>query len=297
MQPKQEIVNLCVIGHPDKDVPTVFDDTQQSVAFLLRASGITPLINRNRVDPNLTNILWGTGSHHSPPFEEIRRHCNAANTIIFNMEQIASDSPLAGSDYCEFLKGFRVFDYSIHNIRALRKLFPSMKAEEFPLIPSPAFSFDHPSFFSKPQYHFGFYGSINARRAQILERLKINGVRLKIITDKYGKDLAEELRECHAVLNIHAYDACVFETARALRPVSMGIPIVSEISHLPQIINWNHAPIEFIEYGELVDYCIATTKSNFNNLKSKQFRNPDFLHKYFRNPDLFESIRLLLGFN
>ena len=59
------------------------------------------------------------------------------------MEQIGSNSPLITSEYLDFLSNFKVLDYSIHNIHALRKIFPFINAEEFPLIPTPSFYSDY----------------------------------------------------------------------------------------------------------------------------------------------------------
>lgn len=295
MTPARKVVNLCTFGHPDLRVSGVFDDSIHSVAHLARLCGSVPVISRNTIDPGALNIVWGAGAHHSPPFATLLQHCNEANTIIFNMEQISSSSPLVSQEYLEFLTHFRVLDYSVHNIRALRKSYPLIKAEEFPLLPAPEFCHDHESPLTERQYHFAFYGSMNARRQQVLEQIQAKGVRIKMIGGMYGKQLSKELLECQAVLNIHAYETSVFETARVLRPVAMGMPIVSEVSHLPQLIDWESAPVKFVEYDALAAYCVHAAQTGFAELFEKTQIEPEFLYRHHRNPALLSSVRHLLG--
>ena len=292
---KKKVVNLCSFGHPDLSVAGVFDDSILSVAHLVRLCGSVPVISRNTIDPGALNILWGAGAHHSPPFASLLQHCNEANTIIFNMEQIDSSSPLVSQEYLKFLTHFRVLDYSVHNIRALRKSYPLIRAEEFPLLPAPEFCHDHEIIGAERSYHFAFYGSMNQRRQSVLEHIQAHGVRIKIIGGMYGKQLSKELLECHAVLNIHAYETSVFESARALRPMAMGMPMVSEISHLPQLIDWGSAPIKFVEYDALASCCVHAAQTGFAELRAQAQAEPEFLYRHHRNPALLSSVRYLLG--
>lgn len=295
MESNKRIVNLCTFGHPDRKVSGVFDDTIYSVAHLVRLCGAIPVISRNTIDPGALNILWGAGTHQSPSFASLLEHCNEFNTIIFNMEQINSGSPLVTEEYLHFLSLFRVLDYSFHNILALRKSYPFIRAEEFPLLPSPEFSYDHESTKSNFSYHFAFYGAMNSRRKYVLENIQKHGVRIKIIEGMYGKQLSKELLECHAVLNIHAYEAGIFESARALRPVAMGIPMVSEASHLPQLIDWRSAPIKFVDYDALVSYCVQAAETGFAELYGKIQDGTEFVYRHHRNPALLNSARHLIG--
>lgn len=287
-------INLCTFGHPDLSVAGVFDDTIYSVAHLVRLCGAVPIILRNNIDLGGLNILWGAGTHYSPALESLKQHCTETNTIIFNMEQISSNSPLVGPDYIEFLTNFKILDYSYHNIHALRKSYPLIRAEEFPLLPSPAFCYDHLASQSNKNYHFAFYGAMNDRRQRLLEQLQSNGISVKLISGMYGQNLAKELLDCHAVLNIHAYETSVFETARLLRPVAMRMPVVSETSQLPQVIDWTTAPIKFVDYNGLIPYCIHAVQTGFSELHEKTRIQPEFLYQYHRKYELLSSVRYLL---
>ena len=291
----KKIINLCSFGHNDPQIAGVFDDTIESVAYLVRLCGAFPVRLRNKIDPGGLNILWGAGAHYSPTLETLLQYCNIKNTIIFNMEQIGSNSPLVTSMYLDFLANFKVFDYSIHNIKALKKKYPLINSEEFPLIPSASFCNDYVAKTDEKKYHFAFYGSLNERRRFLLEKMQLSDIKIKIIEGAYGRSLSHELSECHAVINIHAYDTSLFESARSLRPIAMGIPIVSETSRMPQLIDWKKAPIKFIDYEDLNEYCIFAKKTNFSEINVQNSVSPEFLYRYYRKPALLNSIRYLLG--
>ncbi len=291
----QSIINLCTLGHPDPRVLGVFDDTVHSVAHLAAICGATPVISRNKVDPAALNILWGAGTHHSPPLKSLLKYCDDKNTIVFNMEQLDSNSPLVNAEYFGFLSKFRVLDYSINNVKALRKAYPMIRAEEFPLLPSPHFSYDFDGSQFEHRYHFAFYGAMNSRRQSIIDQLTSAGVKIKIINGMYGRNLAQELLDCSAVLNIHAYETSIFETARVLRPAAMGIPILSESSNLPQLIDWEKAPIRFVDYDTIVSECIEEVQINFGRLLRTRSSSTQFLYRYYSNPALLRVCRHLLG--
>ena len=75
----------------------------------------------------------------------------------------------------------------------------------------------------------------------------------------------------------------------------MGIPIVSEISVMPQLVDWKCAPIKFVEYNDFTEYCIFAKKTNFSDLNIKNSGSQEFLYRYYSNSALLNSIRYLLG--
>lgn len=286
-----DIINLCCLVDSDDSSEGIFEDTIQSVASLLRLSGLSPVISRKQILSEATNILWGAGSRHSPPLSSILEYCNSSNTIIFNMERLESDSDLVTQEYLNFLAHYKVLDYSIHNILALRRSYPLIRAEEFPLLPSPHFAYDQYSRTCEKQYHYAFYGKINLRIEEIIDGLNSHNIRVKIISDCYGASLSRELSDCMAVLNINSCDSMIFDSTQLLRPIAMGIPVISEVSKLPQLINWNLAQIKFSPVQELIKCCIEVVGNRCNEFVSAE---TEFLNYYHRNPALLKSIQYLV---
>jgi hypothetical protein len=239
-------INLININKYKDKKSAVFMDTVDSAASLLDELGFETHVSNNVIIQDAINIIWGAGTHFSPELEEIETIASPSNTIIFNMEQIDSGSPLITDRYLDFLSKYIVLDYNQTNLEKLKGL-RNIVGFEFPLLPAQDFlnDYDVSRNFEK-KYDLGFYGLLNERREKILKQFDGSNLNIKIFTGLYGHKLAEEISDCKAILNIHAYDTAIFEIARCLRPLAMGIPIISEESILPKSLNWSDSGIKFV---------------------------------------------------
>jgi hypothetical protein len=68
-----------------------------------------------------------------------------------------------------------------------------------------------------------------------------------MLNGHFSEALANQIRDCRCVLNIHFYETGLLETARLLRPVMMGIPVLSEKSVLPRTVSWIRKGVRFVE--------------------------------------------------
>ena len=134
------LVNLSKFGGPG---PAVFLDTIDSVSDMLQEIGYQTKISSNVILNDAVNILWGVGSVFSPTYEEIAAIATPKNSIIFNMEQMSSNSTLVTEEYIDFLSKYVVLDYNQENLSRLSAL-PKFIGHEFPLIPSKKFISDYP---------------------------------------------------------------------------------------------------------------------------------------------------------
>ena len=251
------IVNLVSVGVYDRAIPWVFDDTIRSVYALLIRAGYQTFISHNVIAPEALNIIWGVGSHFSPSYEEIESVAKSENSVIFNMEQIALGNSFVNHEYLKFLSKYRVLDYNQTNVTALKLLLPDVSAVEFPVIPSPEFASDFGgrNFQLKDNYSISFFGAKNDRRTRILEYLAEGNFKILNVKGKYGAQLSEAIQNTNLCLNIHALDTAVFEVARCLRPLAMGIPVISEFSQMPQNIDWGESGVYFCSYQDVPAVC------------------------------------------
>lgn len=244
------LVNLSKFGGPG---PAVFLDTIHSVSDSLQEIGYQTRISSNVILNDAINILWGVGSVFSPTYEEIASVATPKNSIIFNMEQLGSSSPFVTQDYLNFISKYIVFDYNYNNLSFLNK--NKTIYFEFPLLPSKNFitdyKNDHPT---KKEFDLAFYGHINPRRLYFIDELKSQGLSINIISGLYSSELSSELLKSTAILNIHNYDSGIFEIARCLRPLAMGIPIISEKSAMSIKIKWENSGIFFFD-KDSIDSC------------------------------------------
>lgn len=250
----KKYINLVNISRYANGVPAAFIDTVDSVAEVLRSIGYEPTYSSNKIYTDVLNIIWGVGSPFSPTYGEMERLINPANCVIFNMEQLESSSPMVTTEYIEFISRYIVLDYNENNIDSLKKS-GAFAGYEFPIVPSKKFAadFKYPEA-SKKKYHIAFYGTPKPRREEILVALENTGFSIKRIIGKYGVDLSAELHDCHTVINLHAYEESnVFEVARCLRPLAMGIPVISESASMPKSIDWTKSGVITVKKESIID--------------------------------------------
>jgi hypothetical protein len=249
------LVNLSKFGGTG---PAVFLDTIDSVSDMLQEIGYQTKISSNVILNDAINILWGVGSVFSPTYEEIASIATPKNTIIFNMEQLGSESTLVTDEYLNFISKYIILDYNQHNIDILNTI-NKCEGYEFPIVPSKKFLFDYQYSNSIPkQYDLAFYGILNKRREEIIRKLTEHGVSIKIISGKYGAELSSALLGSKFVLNLHFFESAIFEVARCLRPIAMGMPIISEASIIPKLTDWTKCGILFEEYSKIPDLVLET---------------------------------------
>ncbi len=127
-------------------------------------------------------------------------------SIIYNLEQITSGSPLVNDNYIKMLKNNKVWDYSKRNIIELRKL--GVNATHMPVGYHPSLT----KIKNLPQnYSCLFYGSINQRRGEIFESISAH---LRWGSNIYGEQLDYAIARSKIILNCHFYETKLFEIVR-----------------------------------------------------------------------------------
>ncbi|MDO5606178.1 MAG: hypothetical protein Q4G25_13550 [Paracoccus sp. (in: a-proteobacteria)] len=144
-------------------------------------------------------------------------------TIAFQVEPHGA-WPRWGSDYPARLARFRaVFDYSTTNIERLRAYMPLRKLYHVPFSPLAAQA--------GPTERRGvlFYGDVTAARRQaMLAGLRERVPELDIETNLFGPAMAARLERALIVVNIHATEGAVLESARISEALAAGAVVVSE---------------------------------------------------------------------
>ena len=270
------LVNICKFKDGS---PAVFLDTINAVEDQLQQLGYQTKQSTNVILQDAINIIWGVGSPFSPTYDEIRSIAKPENSIIFNMEQIASNSNLVTLEYLNFLKSYIVLDYNQENLNILKDNL-GIKGYEFTLMPSSRFISDYDNSLSfEKKFDLGFYGILNARREKIIREIENLGISIKIIKGAYGLDLPAAISDCKAILNLHYYETSIFEIARCLRPLAMGFPIISEISVMPSSVDWNQSGIFFLKPENFEENILEILNSSEKLLASIQKTNKYINHK------------------
>lgn len=242
-------INMVMINKYHGLSVWTFEDMMLAMQQLLRQAGYDCQITANFVDPDpaTVNVLFGVGSYFAHSYEEVAAVARPHNCIIFNGEQLGSSSVLITQEYLDFLARYVTFDWSESNIDDIRHRVPQLRALEMPLFPTPGLCQGSATGW-EIQHDLAFYGAVNDRRQRLLDELAQEGVRVKHISGFYGAALANQLLDCRYVVNMHYYETDHLELNRCLRPLSMGIPMISEASTLPSIGDWQDSGIIFTPY-------------------------------------------------
>jgi tetratricopeptide (TPR) repeat protein len=146
-----------------------------------------------------------------------------------------------------------VWDYSLANIEQLRQLgihhvahVPVGYVPEMTCI-SPAVERD---------IDVLFYGSLNERRQLILEALEEKGVTVKVLFEVYGAERDAYIARSKIVLNLHFYEAKVFEIVRISYLLSNRVFVISERGCCPEEEAYFAEGLVFADYDHLVKTCI-----------------------------------------
>jgi hypothetical protein len=119
-----------------------------------------------------------------------------------------------------------------------------------------------------------FYGSINERRWHIIQSLKAHGVRTETVFGVYGNERDKLIARSKILLNVHFYEAKVFEVVRVSYLLANQRFVISERGANLLEEDTFSGGVVFADYNDLVKTCL------------------DFLS---RSDGLFKSVRLSAG--
>jgi hypothetical protein len=266
--------------------PFVFTEIALCLREQLRAAGCEAEHLVNEIDPDGVSIVfvptdqWRTAVGRLDP----------ARTVLFNMEQLGSDSPWLRGDYVASLAGWTVADYHTANVEWLRRANgPGQRVHEIPVVPGDAVVFardpDQP-----PTVDVLFFGSENERRTRIFEQLRAAGLSVEVVSGAYAWELTPALQRARLVLHVHYYETRLFPVARVLQPVASGVPVVCETSVCPALNDWSGSGIVFADYDRLAQACVDLLAEPARQLEAVR-RNL----RHARRIDTATPLRALIG--
>ena len=191
-------------------------EVAEFIALNIKKIGFDSVLTKNRIDKNYTNVVL-CGHLASKQLLELN-----SKMIIFNSEQLPENSEWTSKEYRALLEKNYVWDYSINNLNCLSHknhgLIDFYYCSELNRIK-----------IKKPaNYDLFFYGSLNERRKNILEKIVTNGLKVKIAYGVYGEERDILISESRAILNLHYYESQIFQQIRAFYPLINNTPVISE---------------------------------------------------------------------
>ncbi|HIK36835.1 MAG: hypothetical protein N3D76_03980 [Geminocystis sp.] len=175
--------------------------------------------------------------------------------ILYNLEQIYANSPFfeKGWNYQDYLFQYPLWDYSLANISQLKQ-WGIDRIEYLPIGYMPQLT--RISHAANKDIDVLFYGSINERRQKIIDGLLAKGVRVESLFGVYGEERDSYIARSKIVLNIHFYDAKIFEIVRISYLLANRVFVISEKGNNSEEEDYFSKGLVFCDYESLVDACI-----------------------------------------
>lgn len=188
--------------------------------------------------------------------------------VIYNFEQISPESHWINKDYFKALLAKPYIDYSIANINSAFDINKGIVARHLP------FAYESPmdyTYVARDVFRVKtkdidvlFFGSMNDRRAKVIDQLKNMGLHVQAVFGVYGPELSVLIHRSKVVLNMHYYESSIFEAVRVLPLLASRVAVVSEQSVDDSDYSYLNPPfgIKCVTYENLASTCKVLVEDN-----------------------------------
>lgn len=174
-------------------------------------------------------------------------------SVIVNLEQLSPESTWMTRNYGKLMHSFAVLDYSPRNRQKLIDAgFTHAEMLEV------GYSSRLSRIESAPVKDIDvlFYGSLNAERKEILDRLTALGLNVVHLFGVYGAERDKAIARAKVVLNMHYFRSAIFEIVRVSYLLANQVCVVTEGDiHEPDIQPYI-AGMAVTPYAGLVERCV-----------------------------------------
>ena len=223
-----------------------FHEVAEWLLYALRALGQDVLLAQEPV-PDRRTIVLGSNLLASRPL------VLAPDSILYNLEQIDRESTWLTPALLELFRRFEVWDYSSRNASK----YSALGLLEPRVVPI-GFAPELTRIKAAPTEDIDvlFYGSLNERRTRVLAELQAAGLRTKVVFGVYGDQRDQLIARSKVVLNVHHYEAKVFEIVRVSYLLANRRCVVSECGADREEERELENGVAFADYCDLVATCV-----------------------------------------
>jgi hypothetical protein len=252
------------------------------VAFLLKNSlcglGHDCEMGINEFAKDRTNIVVG---YHLLRYGD---HLLSCRYIPYQLEQLSTAEGVFSDNVKALLAtASEVWDYSPENIAFLKAA--GITAKHLPVGYHQSLE-QVPGSLQK-DIDVLFYGSVTERRKAVLDELERMGAKVKVLFGVYGKERDACIGRSRIVLNIHFYDAKIFEAVRVSYLLNNRCCIVSEES--PQY-PYAGVNIPLVPHEKLVARCMELLNYGDGLMRRLADENYREFKQKFAMTDLIKNV-------
>lgn len=244
------MTQIHVIAPDVEAEPTyrAFDEILLTLVGGLERLGCDVLVSHQYVDLAIPTIVLAP---HTLPMSLFRRL--PATTILYNWEQLGGTTLMSPERQLAF-RNFIVWDYSEKNTRYWQQ-HGATNVIHVPLGYDPKLEM-LPATGEPPRYDVMFYGALNPRRQQIIQRMRERGLTVAALRLGFGEERNTALLQSRLVLNVHYYDTGILEQARMSLLWANRRPVLSEANPNTEIPFHMGGHALLAPYGSLVEAAV-----------------------------------------
>jgi hypothetical protein len=237
--------SIWIVSPPNYLHSHAFDEVATGLHAAFRALGLDAEVVHDSTRLGDVTIVLGCnllkGVAPPPPDKRL---------ILFNLEQITPNSPWLTQDYLALLGRYPVWDYSQGNIAELAKI--GIRAAHCGIGYAPELT----RIASAPEdIDVLFVGSVNERRLIVLKQLAEKGINVDARFNLYGAERDAFVARAKIILNVHFYDARLFEIVRVSYLLANKKCVVSETGSDSAFESQFGSGIAFAPYAKLAETC------------------------------------------
>jgi acetyltransferase-like isoleucine patch superfamily enzyme/SAM-dependent methyltransferase len=240
---------VLTVAPPNYIHSQAFSEVAETIHHGLLALGHESVIT-DEVLPECRHIVLGTNLLPSVSIEL------PEDTILYNLEQISPDSPWITDSVLALFQRFTLWDYSLRNCEQLQ-LMGCRHVKHVPLGYVPQLTRMETLAEEAQDIDVLFYGSLNEKRATVLEALREKGLSVVELFGKYGAERDQAIRRAKIVLNIHSYEAQIFEIVRVSYLLANHKFVLSESSPNDPDAEAFKDGVAFADCDQMVESCLS----------------------------------------
>ncbi|GEJ57941.1 glycosyltransferase [Anaeromyxobacter diazotrophicus] len=247
LAPARRRFAVTVISPPGYAHSAAFHEVAETLVHGLAALGHDAVLT---ADPSLpgrrhlvlgANLVPATGARLQP------------GSILYNLEQVDEGSSWITPELLALFRAYPVWDYAAANADALARLGVPRPAV-VPVGYVPQLTRIAPA---EEDLDVLFYGSLNERRRAVLAELERRGARVHAAFGVYGPARDALVARARLVLNVHYFEAKVFEVVRVSYLLANRRCVVSERGADAAAEAAFEEGVAFAPYEALADRCLA----------------------------------------
>lgn len=232
-----ETLCFAILNQKGKDckIQSFIDPARINVIF-----GINKLVDLSYVERNKLIAIQ----------LEIQRLQQLRQIIIFNMEQLYDGSYWLKEPYASYLKDYPVWDYNSSNQRYLKNKYN----KDVPLLQLGYCPTLERIILQPEDIDVLFYGGVYGRRFELMHNLLSRGINVLFRNnDCWGTERDKLIARSKIVLNVHFYEANLFEMVRVWYLLHNRKFVISEISTDQQEYSFLDDGLVVVPYNKIAD--------------------------------------------